>query len=157
MSQTSASPEIVILGFDFGTVRIGIAIGNSLTRQARPLSTIRSPVNQVRFQTIESLIKEWQVKLLIVGKPVHPDGNPHEMTARATRFANQLYGRFKLPVCLVDERYSSAVAEDEGADRYHIDERSAEIILQQFFDETTDLHPLLQTPKVTQSHEKPTI
>lgn len=153
----SVASEAVLLAFDFGTVRIGVAIGNTLSCQARALSTIHSKVNQVRFDTIEKLLNEWQPKLLIVGKPLHPDGTPHEMTARAKKFANQLHGRFRLPVCLVDERYTSAIAEGEGASKDDVDALAAQIILQHFFDEVADITPFLLSHTVTQSHEKPAI
>jgi putative Holliday junction resolvase len=72
-----------------------------------------------------------EARPLVVGLPMHPDGAEHEMTARA-RFANQLNGRFNLPVELVDERYSSAVISAKRGEV--IDDRAAAIILQQYFD-----------------------
>jgi putative Holliday junction resolvase len=123
----------IVLGFDFGIKRIGIAMGNTLTGQAQPLSIIRAIDNATRFKAIGDLIEQWRPARLVVGEPRHPDGAEHEMTLRARRFANQLHGRFNLPVVLVDERYSSAVISSRRGDT--IDDKAAAIILQQYFDD----------------------
>jgi putative Holliday junction resolvase len=122
-----------ILGFDFGIKRIGVAMGNGVLRQASPLAVISSIGNDLRFAEIGALVKQWEPTLFVVGLPMHPDGTPHEMTARCRKFANQLNGRFNLPVVLVDERYSSAVISAKRGEV--IDDRAASIILQQYFDE----------------------
>lgn len=121
-----------IFAFDFGVKRIGVAMGNTLIRQAQPLQVISSIDNASRFAAIGALITEWQPDLLVVGLPMHPDGAEHEMSARCRKFANQLHGRFNLPVQLVDERYSSAVISAKRGEV--IDDRAAAIILQQYFD-----------------------
>ena len=122
----------IVLGFDFGVKRIGIAMGNTLTGQAQPLTVIKAVDNATRFQVIGDLINEWKPARLIVGEPRHPDGAEHDMTLRSRRFANQLHGRFNLPVELVDERYSSAVIPQKRGEI--IDAKAATIILQQYFD-----------------------
>ena len=121
-----------IFAFDFGVKRIGVAIGNAMLRQAEPLKVISAVDNATRFADIQKMLDEWKPARLVVGLPMHPDGNEHEMTARARRFANQLNGRFNLPVELVDERYSSAVLSAKRGEV--IDDRAAAIILQQYFD-----------------------
>ena len=123
--------EEIVLGFDFGTRRLGVAVGNAITQQARPLALI-ADVGDVRWRRIGELIASWQPARLVVGIPRHPDGTPHELTARCERFARQLEGRFRLPVARVDERYSSAVVV-EGRD-----DEAAAVILQQWFEEATD-------------------
>ncbi len=122
----------IVLGFDFGIKRIGIAMGNTLTGQAQPLRVIAAIDNATRFKIIGELIAEWRPARLVVGEPRHPDGAEHDMTLRSRRFANQLHGRFNLPVELVDERYSSAVIASKRGDV--IDDKAAAIILQQYFD-----------------------
>lgn len=117
------------LAFDFGTQRTGIAVGNRLTLSAQAIKTVKAE-GDARFAPIALLIKEWQPHALVVGVPRHPDGNPHEMTERAQRFARQLAGRFSLPVHEVDERYSSVEAAAQGAK--DLDAESARIILEQF-------------------------
>lgn len=121
-----------VLAFDFGLKRIGVAIGNTMICQAKPLSVITATANEPKFAAIAGLIKEWGASRIVVGLPSHPDGTEHEMSARCRRFANQVHGRFNLPVELVDERYSSAVIAAKRGEV--IDDRAAAIILQQYFD-----------------------
>jgi putative Holliday junction resolvase len=121
----------VVLGFDFGTRRIGVAIGNRLTHQARPLTTISAADNDARWKSLSALIDEWRPAELAVGIPRHPDDTPHAMTVRCERFARQLEGRYRLPVARIDERYSSAVVESEA----DVDAAAAAVILQQWLDD----------------------
>lgn len=124
-----------LLGFDFGLKRIGVAVGNSLLKQAQPLTIIAAATNEAKFAAIATLMGQWQPRRCIVGLPLHPDGAEHEMTVRCRRFANQLNGRFGVDTVLVDERYSSAVLPQARGE--HVDDRSAALILQQFFDDST--------------------
>ena len=117
------------LAFDYGTKRVGVASGNSLLRTATPLRTVAAE-GDARFDAIRRLIAEWAPDALVVGVPVHPDGAPHDNTARARRFGRQLNGRFGLPVHEVDERYSTTEAHALGA--ADVDAASAAIILEQF-------------------------
>lgn len=121
----------VVLGFDFGARRIGVAIGNSVTCEARPLTTVNAGKVPARWDAVAALISEWDPAQLVVGIPRHPDGTPHEMTARCERFARQLEGRYRRPVAQVDERYTSAVS----ARADDVDAAAAALILQQWFDE----------------------
>lgn len=131
-----------LLAFDYGEKRIGLAIGNTLTRVAHALSTIPNRSRDGRFALVSQLIGEWRPDALIVGLPMHPDGTHHAMTQRALRFGNQLNGRFNLPVSWVDERYSSVAAHEAGARGDAVDAEAARIILQQYFDEQrSEDHP----------------
>ncbi len=131
-----------ILAFDFGVKRIGVAVGEWPLAQAHPLTTIRGEANAERFAAIEAMIKEWRPVSLVVGLPLALDGSAHEMTARSTRFANQLRGRFGLPVDYAEERLSSVEAEERlragghnaKSMRDHVDALAAQIILQCFFE-----------------------
>ena len=127
--QTPFSVPLSFLAFDFGTKRVGVATGNTLTRSAQPLRTIAAE-GDARFGAIGKLIDEWQPSALVVGVPFHPDGAAHDNTERARRFARQLHGRFKLPVHEVDERYTTTEAHAAGA--RDLDAASAAIILEQF-------------------------
>ena len=120
------------LAFDYGVKRIGIAVGNSYSRLAQPLKTLQNKNIDETFNAIQKLVKEWEVNVFVVGLPTHPDGAEHEMTRRVKRFGNQLNGRLNLPVQWVDERYSSAVAEDQLGD---VDSQAAVLILEQYFQE----------------------
>ena len=126
-----------ILGFDFGTRRIGVALANTVTCEASALCILPSEKKAEKWSRIEALLKEWAPCVLVVGIPYDKDGTPHVMTQNATRFARQLQGRYHLPVYTVDERYSSAVVEDEYGKKegVAIDDKAACIILQQWIDE----------------------
>jgi putative Holliday junction resolvase len=126
-----------LLAFDFGLKRIGVAVGNTILRQAQPLTVIDAPTNDAKFAAIGNLIDEWKPARCIVGLPSHPDGAEHAMTVRCRRFANQLHGRFGVQPILVDERYSSAVIPQKRGEL--IDAQAAAVILQQYFDEYTTL------------------
>ena len=135
-----------ILAFDFGVKRIGVAVGEWPLAQAHTLTTIHGEANAVRFAAIEALLKEWRPVSLVVGLPLALDGSAHEMTARSTRFANQLRGRFGLPVDYAEERLSSVEAEgrlragghNAKSAREHVDALAAQIILQCFFERLSE-------------------
>ena len=133
MSGLTAPPRS-FLAFDFGTKRVGVASGNTITRTAMPLRTVAAE-GDARFTALGALITEWQPDALVVGVPFHPDGAPHDNTARAQRFARQLHGRFRLPVHEVDERYTTTEAHAAGA--ADVDAASAAIILEQFLRDLT--------------------
>ncbi len=117
------------LALDFGLKRTGVAVGNRLLRRAEPRPTIRAE-GDARFEQVAALLKEWQPDAIVVGVPLHPDGAPHENTARAQKFARQLRGRFGRPVYEVDERYSTTEALARG--EADTDAGAACIILEQF-------------------------
>jgi putative Holliday junction resolvase len=117
------------LAFDYGTKRVGVASGNTLTHTATPVRSIAAE-GEARFVAIAALIAAWRPDALVVGVPFHPDGAAHDNTARARRFARQLHGRFHLVVHEVDERYSTTEAHAQGA--ADADAASAAIILEQF-------------------------
>jgi putative Holliday junction resolvase len=135
--------EGTVLAFDFGTRKIGVAVGNTLVRVAHPLTTIAGEANAARFAAIGALVAEWKPEALVVGRPVHADGAEHEMTARAERFARALEGRFRLPVARVDERYTTRIADtgirDAGvrgaARKAARDAVAAQLILQTWLDD----------------------
>jgi len=99
-----------VIGFDYGTVWTGIAIGLTLTAQARPLAAIKSINLKPDWQAIETLLKEWQPQRLIVGLPSSMIDDHHPMTEKAHKFSRQLEGRFKIPVELIDERLTTREA-----------------------------------------------
>ena len=107
--------HVTVLAFDYGARRIGVAVGNTITGTARPLQTVSEEAAARRFERIGELLKEWHPDTLVVGRPLHPDGTPHEVTLAAERFARRLQGRFGLPVELVDERYSTVEARGRRA------------------------------------------
>ncbi|MEI6611759.1 Holliday junction resolvase RuvX [Polynucleobacter sp.] len=126
---------VTVMAFDYGTRRVGVAVGNSVTRAGQALKTITAANADALFKEIERLLAEWQPNQLVVGLPTHPDGAEHEMTAKSRRFGNQLHGRFNLPVDWVDERYSSVVLENDADMHDNLDAHSAALILEQYFAE----------------------
>ena len=139
-------PDATVLAFDFGTRRIGVAVGNTLIRVAHPLATLERNPAGGHWTAIGGLVDEWRPARLVVGLPVHADGTEHPMTARARSFAAELLRRFALPVVFADERHSSEVARDTlarigrggRADRPLRDRVAAQIVLQAWFDEPHD-------------------
>src|SRR5690625_3942288 len=102
-----ASVEVAF-GFDFGSRRIGVAVGNGITGQARALTTIA----QTDWPAIDRLIAQWHPQALIVGLPLSADGSDQPITRQARAFMAQLAQRCTLPVHAVDERYSTIEAAD---------------------------------------------
>jgi putative Holliday junction resolvase len=134
-----------VLAFDFGEKRIGVAVGECELRSASALTTFDAETNDARWSAIGHLLDEWKPALLVVGLPLSPDGEAHDMTARAQRFARQLEGRYRLPVALQDERFTSAEADTQLRDRgqhdwrerkKHLDAHAAQLILKDYFDVT---------------------
>lgn len=127
-------PEETLLAFDFGTKKIGVAIGNTLTRHARPLEIIWGEARAARFARIAELLKEWGPHRIVVGLALASDGGEQEASARCRRFANQMHGRFGLPVELVDERGSSMQAQMLLGTHDPDDAMAAAVILQRYLD-----------------------
>ncbi len=142
--ERTARPEGTVLAFDFGTRKIGVALGNTVVRNAHPLTTIAAEATALRLEAIDALVAEWKPAALVVGRPVHADGTEHAMTARAERFARSLEGRFGLPVHRVDERFTTREADGRLRERglrgearkSARDAVAAELILQAWFDES---------------------
>lgn len=133
-----------LLGFDYGRKRIGVALGQSVTRTASPLDTLAASDGQPDWQAVRQLIETWQPSALIVGLPLALDGSEQDITAEARKFARRLEGRFRLPVHLVDERLTSREAEhiiqvQKGKDNDDVDRIAAQIILQTWIDNAEKL------------------
>lgn len=126
-------PE-VLLAFDFGLRRIGVALGNTLTAQARPLCILQPQTREQRFDRVGALIREWRPDRVIVGLPLTADGGEQEASRQSRRFANQLHGRFGVTVELVDERNSSLEAQQLLGSRAPDDAMAACVILQRYLD-----------------------
>lgn len=135
-------PEYV-LGIDFGTKRIGLAVAQTLTRQANPLKVLNN--NQQFWQELQQIIEEWQIKQLIVGLPLDMDGEEQEVTRQVKNFGKKLKHQFDLPIIYVDERLSSFEAErqfqqqraagaSKAKNKQNIDAMAAQIILQSWLD-----------------------
>ncbi len=96
-----------LLAFDFGTGQIGVAIGQTLTNTANPLTVLKARDGIPSWQQIEQLLLEWQPDQLLVGLPLNMDGSESEFCQRARKFARRLHGRFGISVAMVDERLTT--------------------------------------------------
>lgn len=130
--------KLTVLGLDFGEKRIGVATGQALIGTGRPLGVIRAISRADRIKYLAPYIKTWSPDLLLVGRPVHPDGQAHLMTQLSERFARQVSEHFRLPFALVDERYTSVEAQslDQATQNKHgVDALAAAAIVTQYFNE----------------------
>ena len=112
------TPPRTLMGFDFGTRKIGLAVGQSITGSASPLQALPCRDGVPDWQQVAALLAEWQPDLLVVGLPLNMDDMESELSRRARRFAGRLKGRFGTPVMLVDERLSTREARDRMGDRW---------------------------------------
>ncbi len=106
-----------LLGFDFGPRKIGIAVGQTITRSATPLVTLRSRDDKPDWAGIASLVRDWRPEAFVVGLPFNMNDTEVSWSPLVHRFARQLEGRFRLKVHLVDERLTSVEARRQLADR----------------------------------------
>jgi putative holliday junction resolvase len=149
LAQRANGTPRVVLAFDFGQRRIGVACGDTVSRTAAPLEAVPAGSAGPRWEVIEALLREWQPALAVVGLPYNVDGSDSAMTLAAREFAAELGRRCRLPVALVDERYSSREAEaklkserESGLRRRRVvkadvDAAAACIILERWFTEVT--------------------
>ena len=138
----------VVLAFDFGRRRIGVACGDSVSRSASALETVPANLNGPRWDLIASMLQVWQPDMAVVGLPYNVDGSDSAQTLAARGFAAELARRYSLEVVLVDERYSSLEAEarlksarESGLRRRvaksDVDAAAASVILERWFTEKT--------------------
>lgn len=148
MSGNSRKGQRTLLGFDYGKRRIGVAVGQELTATAGPLETVNAIAGKPDWEAITRLINDWRADALVVGLPLNMDDSEQEMTRAARRFANQLKGRYHLPVFMIDERLTSVAAEgmlaevpgggkriNAGKRRQLVDQLAAQVILTSFFNQ----------------------
>ena len=133
MATTTTALQ-TLLGFDYGRKRIGVAVGQRLTRSATALTTVRARDGKPDWPAIAHLIEEWEPDALVVGIPYHVDGSEQDMTRAARRFCRQLEGRYGFPVYQSDERLSSYIVESSRPLKCYsdqdIDSQAAQLILQ---------------------------
>ena len=138
--QEPVKPQGVALGFDYGTKKMGVAVGQLLTRSASPLPQLYRVKDEVDWASIAALIKQWRPFALVVGIPVHMDGKSQWITKEATAFALALRDRFNVPVYVSDERLTSAEARSQvfasggyrALKKTAIDSLAAKLILEQW-------------------------
>ncbi len=144
MTESKAKPLRLLLGFDYGSKQIGVAVGQAITGQARELCILRAQNGVPDWQKVEALIKEWQPDAIIVGLPLNMDGTKSEMSDRAEKFARRLNGRFNLPVHTHDERLTTYEAkgqrlqqgQNSGYRERPVDALAAALLLQGWLEAT---------------------
>ena len=131
-----------LIGFDFGSRRIGVAVGETSTRIASPLTAIEGEANEARFEAIGRIVEEWRPAGFVVGLPRHSDGSEHAVAKLAEKFARRLEARYGVPVKFVDETLTSADAEStlrstrtRPGKKSDVDALAAALILQSYLDE----------------------
>ncbi|MEH6445371.1 MAG: Holliday junction resolvase RuvX [Oceanospirillaceae bacterium] len=130
-----------VLGFDFGTTRIGVASGQSLTMSTTELPPVNAKDGTPNWQQLDAIIKEWEPEVLVVGIPINMDSSISEMSRRARRFANRIQDRYQLACFIIDERLSTRDAKEihysrGGGSNFRkesVDGIAAQIILQSWF------------------------
>jgi len=130
------------LGFDYGQQRIGIAVGQQITGTATAICTVQSRHGKPDWDTISGLINEWRPDTLVVGLPLHADGQESGISLAARKFARQLEGRYRLPVHTMNEYLSSHAAaelqeQDKQAGKVGVDAIAARVILQNWLETHT--------------------
>lgn len=143
MARPARQPgQRTLFGFDFGTKSIGIAVGQEITGTASPLLALPARDGQPDWGRLESLVKEWQPDLLVVGLPLNMDGSDQPLTDRARKFGNRLHGRLGLPIAYSDERLTTAAARESlfaqggyrALNKGKVDCQSAVLILESWFE-----------------------
>ena len=139
MPPFSASDHITLLAFDFGTQKIGLAVGQTVTLTTTALPEIKATNGQPNWDQLADIINEWQPDGFVVGLPLLMDGSEFDMTQRARKFANRLHGRFGKPCFTMDERLSSFEARETARQtrqrQERVDSIAASLILQTWFAE----------------------
>lgn len=151
MSEQVASNKIqMLMGFDFGTKRMGVAMGQRTTQTANAIGCINAKDGKPNWEQLDALVKEWQPDGFVVGLPLNMDGTDSEMSRRANKFANRLHGRYGKPQFTVDERLTTFEAKQEAKAMGHkghyksdpVDALAAQFILESWLQQ----HPLVQSP-----------
>lgn len=138
------SPPEILLGFDFGMKRIGVAVGQTVTKTARPLGVISATQGDPQWDVVKKLVDTWQPDALVVGIPFNMDGTEQALTHAARHFANQLHQHFAIPVFGMDERLTSVDARErlfqaggyKALQNTSIDSIAAQLILQNWLTQT---------------------
>ena len=139
-----------LLAFDYGTKRIGVAVGQELTRTATALTTLNNSANTIDWNAIDQLVTDWRPDAFVVGLPLNADGSEHAISQAAKQFGNQLQARYNLPIYWVDERLTSMEAEsmiaasrtgrkskptDRNKAKAEVDKTAAKLILESWFNQ----------------------
>lgn len=132
-----------LLAFDFGLARIGVAVGQTITKTASPLDTLKAKQGKPDWQQLTELLAQWKPEQIIVGEPLNMDGTTQKITEKAREFADQLQQKYQVKTTLFDERLSSVAAREavfemggyKKLKQSQIDSIAAVLILESWFNQ----------------------
>lgn len=130
MPKETSAHQGVIIGFDFGLRRIGVAVGQTVTQTASPETIVNSRDGRPDWDHITQLFKQWQPVAIVVGLPMRLDGSEQALTQPARKFGQRLHGRYQRPVFYIEEQLSSIEAESRHLKQKHIDDHAAQVLLE---------------------------
>ncbi|AVJ56865.1 Holliday junction resolvase RuvX [Idiomarina sp. OT37-5b] len=137
---------MTLLGFDFGTKSIGVAVGQTITATASPLAALKARDGVPDWNQLEQLLKEWQPEQVVVGLPLNMDGSEQPLTQRARKFGNRIHGRFGVKVVFQDERLTSTAAREQlfsdggyrNLSKGKVDSQAALLIVEDYMSSLSD-------------------
>lgn len=133
---------MIVIAFDFGIKNIGVAVGENITKKARPLNIFNAHNGNPNWINIKNLFQYWEPKCIIVGLPLNIDGTKQNITNKSEKFASLLKSKFNIPVKMHDERLTTVEAKSiifnkggfKALKKKYIHSYSAAIILESWFD-----------------------
>ncbi len=142
MSSSNSDGNRTILGFDFGTKSIGVAVGQQVTATASPLAALKARDGIPDWQLLQTIFDQWQPDMAVVGLPLNMDGSNQQVTFQAKKFANRLNAKYKVKVETCDERLTTADAKArlfelggyKKLDKAKVDSVSACLILESWME-----------------------
>ncbi|MBN2605722.1 Holliday junction resolvase RuvX [Hydrogenovibrio sp. JE_KL2] len=136
MTSPASKPiEGQVLGFDFGLRRIGVAVGQTITATASPLTIVNSQDGKPDWEAITQIFEQWKPVAIVVGLPMRLNGEEQALTQPARKFGQRLSGRYNTPVFFIEEQLSSVEAEKRRKHaKQNIDDHAAQIILENWLE-----------------------
>ena len=124
----------IIMGFDFGMKRIGVAVGQKVTQTASGLTVVQACDGIPRWEYLDKIVLDWQPEKFIVGLPLNMDGSKSEMSQKAHKFSRRMSSRYNIESEMFDERLTSFEAR-EHEEKTNIDAIAARLILESWLRE----------------------
>ena len=125
-----------IVAFDFGTKKIGVAVGQTATYTSSPLQVVLNKDDKVNWNEISTLLNEWKPELIIIGKPLNMDGTDSEIMKQVERFYQKLKKIYDTNFEYIDERLTTFEARQilEDTNINNVDANAAKILIDNWFE-----------------------
>jgi putative Holliday junction resolvase len=131
---------MVVIGVDFGMRHIGVSVGDTISKQARPLTSFSWSGVSGYLDHLAPIVERWCPEQLVVGMPLNVDGTMQAMSSHVQAFIKACEAKFAIPVSTADERWSTVSAKahlfevnkHQSVKKHHIDAESACVILSQW-------------------------